>query len=298
MNNIVKLTLIIFIPMVSGYAQGQYDDLALDLFNQGIKNIDYRVLTEEERNGVTIWFRKQNYNSHLIRLRDKETLDRLISKYMEIEGTSTSLRRILIESRSPWVLPLIAPALESEEFPIEPRHYGEHGASDLGFAPLTAEIMGSIIRDSPEFPDSIRAEAAKIKGLDPMHTDPWILAAMRDWWAENEELVKQERYTEVTPPTMEGRYEKGWRETYERMTPSPVPVDREIETSTLLKEQHPSPSTTPAPNPDPAHTHTAPLKEKGTQVQLLKHVVIVGLVFLSILVLLLKVTRKKITDHK
>lgn len=279
--------------MANVYAQGQYDDLALDLFNQGIKNIDYRALTEEERNGVTIWFRKQNYNSYLIRLRDKETLDRLISKYMEIEGVSTSLRRTLIESRSPWVLPHIAPALESEEFPIEPRHYGEHGASDLGFAPLTAEIMGSIIRDSPEFPDSIRAEAAKIKGLDPMHTDPWILAAMRDWWAQNEELVRQERYAEVTPPTMEGRYEKGWRETYEPTTPSPKPVDRETETSTRPKERLSSPSKTPAPNPDPAHSHTAPLEEQGTLEQLLKHAVILGVVFLSILALLLKVTRKK-----
>jgi hypothetical protein len=267
-------------------------DEARRIQNLKISEVTEKDLPETNSEDVIKELGKRLEWSLLIRLGDEETIDRLVSKYMEIDGASSRLRRTFIESKSPWLLPLLAPALESEEFPIQPRHYGEHGASDLGFAPLTAEIMGTIIRDSPEFPDAIRAETAKIQGLDPMHTDPWILAAMRDWWAANEALIKQERYTEVTPPTMEGRYEKGWRETYESTKASPESVGKEEKNATLPNKKLSPPYEASTPNAGSELNHSVSLEKEDKQGLPLLKWVILGAVSMSILVLVLKATRK------
>lgn len=267
-------------------------DEARRIQNLKISEVTEKDLPEKNSEDVIKELGKRLEWSLLIRLGDEETIDRLVSKYMEIDGASSSLRRTFIESKSPWLLPLLAPALESEEFPIQPRHYGEHGASDLGFAPLTAEIMGSIIRDSPEFPKAIRSEAAKIKGLDPMHTDPWILAAMRDWWGANKELIKQKRYNEVTPLTMEGRYEKEWREIYDPAKPIPDPVGMEAEKATLKNKRGSTPNEATTPIAGPELNHSVSLEEEDKQGLPLMKWLILGAVSMSILVLVLKATRK------
>lgn len=296
MNKIFCILLFFAFISLKGQEIGSREwakDQASRLQNLKISEVTNRDLPPVKKEEVIRELGKRFEWSLLIRLRDDETISRLISKYMEVEGASTSLRRTFVESKSPWLLPLLAPALETDDFPIQPRHYGEHGASDLGFAPLTAEIMGCIIRDSPEFPDAIRAEAAKIKGLDPMHTDPWILAAMRDWWAANEELIKQERYAEVAPPTMDGRYEKGWRETYEPNKSRPVSVDTKVESAISQNKRLSSPNEAKTPIAGPELNHSVSVeKEDKLSLKLMKWTVL-GAVSMLILVLALKVIRKR-----
>lgn len=126
----------------------------------------------------------------LIRLRDEVTITQIVSRYFELEGKSKFLRLRMADSRSPWLLPLLAPILD-EDPTIAWRNYGEQG-EDFGYPHTTADLMRQILHNSPEFTEEVR-ESFIDKG-----EDPWLLAGMRRWWAENADSITTENYSEVS----------------------------------------------------------------------------------------------------
>lgn len=147
-------------------------------------------LPKEHADLVIRELRRRPERTLLIRLRDEETINEIVNRYIELEGRTEFLKRRMADSRAPWLLPLLAPIL-AEDPVIERRIYGEHGASDFGYPHTTADLMRQIIHKSPEFSDEVR-ESFAYKG-----EDPWLLAGMRRWWTENADAVNNETYSKV-----------------------------------------------------------------------------------------------------
>jgi hypothetical protein len=194
MNNI-KYLLLACCMHVGLYSQEVGSDSwvqneARRLGNKNISEVTQADLPKEHAGLVLRELRRRPERTLLIRLRDEETINEIVDHYIKLEGRTEFLKRRMADSRSPWLLPLLAPIL-AENPVIERRVYGEHGASDFGYPHTTADLMRQIIHKSPEFSEEVQ-ESFAYKG-----EDPWLLAGMRRWWAENADAVNNEKYLEV-----------------------------------------------------------------------------------------------------
>lgn len=65
-----------------------------------------------------------------------------------------------------------------------------------------AQIMNTIIANSPEIPAEVRASAAAIPGgRISGGVNNELIPVMRRWWEQNQEAVREERYSDVTAPS-------------------------------------------------------------------------------------------------
>lgn len=296
MNKICILLSIVAYSFIHGQEVGSQrwiENETRRLQNLKLSSVTVDDLPNKHREDVIEELVKRSEWRLLIRIRDEETIHKFIERYTEKEGRDVVAKKILSESYSPWLLPLLAPLLE-EDPAIRHRYYHSEflEGEDFGYPHAVAEVMGRIIRDSPEFPDDVRAEATKLKGLDPQTDDPWLLAGVRDWWAENGDLVQQERYVDVAPLTMEGRYEINLLETYGLPTPIPEPILKDKQTSALPQEQSSSKDIKPTPTVGPISTYTTKDEADDRPGKFLMLWIILGVASLAILKMVLKVSRK------
>lgn len=164
---------------------------ARKLQNMSISLVTSDSLDELHGEMIIEELRKRSQWPLLIRLRDEETITQMVSRYIELEGKSEFLKRRMADSRSPWLLPFLAPIL-NENPSFERRYYGEHGENDFGYPHLTADLIRQIIHNSPEFPEEVRIS------FTYNGEDPWLLAGIRRWWTENTDAITKEKYSEVS----------------------------------------------------------------------------------------------------
>lgn len=188
MNKIILIC--IFLARLSASAVSLSEEIANDIRNKPIDKINVSEIPIDLYPEVIRHLQDQKAWPLLLRLRDEQTIKSMINRYIELDGKSKALKSRIADSRSPWLLPLLAPLLDKDPV-IVWRYYGEHGASDFGYPHTTADLMRQIIHKSPEFSDEVQ-ESFAYKG-----EDPWLLAGMRRWWAENADAVNNETYSQV-----------------------------------------------------------------------------------------------------
>ena len=129
----------------------------------------------------------------LLRLNDQVTIDEVVEEYKVTKGMDRRLRQALKWCASPHIIDEFAPLLYVED-KVQLRRWpnDSHGEYDYGYSLSVAEVIAAVVNLSPEFSNDVQ-KSAKIIG-------PGIgqIQIMRAWWEQNENALKEGRYSDVT----------------------------------------------------------------------------------------------------
>lgn len=209
---------------------------ALRLENMRIAEVTTNALTEGREEDILQELRKRKAIGLLLRLRDPKTTEDVLKQFKAARGKCSGLRRALANSCAPWLLDDLAPLLYEEDS-FYPRKWNEggDGHSDFGYSMSVAQIMTTIIANSPEIAAEARGSAGALRGVDANSLDAGLLDMMRRWWKVNEDATREESYAELSPPSF------AKPQATSGVTDAPAPLDEASHKVETLGETNPSP---------------------------------------------------------
>ena len=197
-------------------------------------------LPEGYEEDVLKQLRKDQSYSRLIRLRDRETMDKVIGRIIESQGKDRMLNLQIVQSSSPHFVNQLAPLLYLDD-EVGVRTWGEHGEFDWGFTLSVADKIRRLIIRSPEFSDDFQewARTRFLTGSQSALSGDDHVGRLRQWWEENEIHFENEDYHLVRPVSwdLQGDIEEEDLERFEEPGESESPGDDRPET----EERTPAP---------------------------------------------------------
>ena len=168
--------------------------------NQSRVEVSTNTLPRGRESQVLGEMRRRGDVERLIRVRDQQTIDESVERFIAARGVVGGLRHRLQRCASPWLLVRLGPLLYEEDEPNYRRGVDD-APSDYGYSMSVAQIMLCIAAEAPEFTDATRAAAKDLeyRGVK-VGLNPGLIKMTRRWWEANEVALREERYRDVTPP--------------------------------------------------------------------------------------------------
>lgn len=140
-----------------------------------------------------------HYWNELLKLGDPDVLARVVKTVMTSDNNSTDFRKAasdLLRAARPETLEMLAPViLVDEPFVVAPMQ------GDVGSPPpksfSIANMLLRIVATSPAFGDEVRTWADDNSKVSYQKT----LSMIRQWWRDNEQLLREKDYGKVRPGT-------------------------------------------------------------------------------------------------